>query len=85
MRCLDPPVSNRGHLVVIFCIEVSSSGIFLMYAWKYISWSNLSFKVFGIAFFHMSIKLIEGSSGIASYMIWVGDGGGGVDTRSTTF
>ena len=33
----------------------------------------------------MSIGLMEGGSGIHSCVILVGDGGGGVDTRSTTF
>ena len=33
----------------------------------------------------MSTRLVEGSSGIASCVIWVRDGGGGVDTKSTTF
>ena len=56
-----------------------------MYAWKSLSRSNLSFRVFGITFLHMSIGLMEGGSGIVSWVILVGDGGGGVDTRSTTF
>ena len=56
-----------------------------MYAWKSISWLNLSFKVFGLAFLHMSTRIMEGSFGISSCVIWVGDGGGGVDTRSTIF
>ena len=81
----DPPVSNRGILVVIFCTEVSNSGSFLMYAWKSLSRSNLSFRVSGISFLHMSVGLIDGSSGSVSCVILVGDGGGDVDTRSTTF
>ena len=52
-----------------------------MYAGKSQSWSNLSFKVFGIAFLHMSTGLMVGSCGIYSCVIWVGDGGGGVDTK----
>ena len=82
---LDPPTSNKGKLVVIFGNEVSSSGIFSIYIWKSLSWSNLSFKVSNIAFLHMSIGLMEGGAGNASCMILVRDGVGGVDTRSTTF
>ena len=85
MSSLDPPVSNRGALVVIFCTEVSNSGSFSMYTWKSLSWSNLSFKVSSIAFLHMSTRIIVGSYGISSCVIWVGDGGGGVETKSTTF
>ena len=85
MSYLDPPASNIGHLVVIFWIEVSSLGNLSMYAWKSLSWSNLSFRVSGIAFLHMSNGLMEGSCGIFSCVIWVGEGGGGVDTKSTIF
>ena len=69
MGSLDPPVSNIGTLVVIFCTEVSNSGNFLMYAWKSLSRLNLSFKVSGIAFLHMSTGLIEGSFGFSSSVI----------------
>ena len=72
----DPPVSNRGILVVIFCTEVSNSGSFLTYAWKSLSWSNLSLRVSGIAFLHMSTELIEGRSRSVSYVNLVGDGVG---------
>ena len=67
--CRDPPASNIGIFVVIFCIEVSNSGIFSMFAWKSLSRSNLSFRVSGIAFLHMSTGLMEGSFGISSYVI----------------
>ena len=83
MRFLDPLASINGHLVVILWKEVSSSGKFSMYAWKSQSWSNLSFKVSGIAVLHMSTGIMEGSFGISSCVIWVGDGGGGVDIKST--
>ena len=33
----------------------------------------------------MSTGLIVGSYGISSYVIWVRDGGGGVETKLTTF
>ena len=85
MSYFDPLASIRGHLVVIFWTEVSSSGNFSMYAWKSLSSSNLSFKVSGIAFLHMSTGLIVGRCGISSCVIWVRDGGGGVDTKSTMF
>ena len=68
-----------------FLTEVSSSSSFSIYAWRSMSQSNLSFKVFGIAFLHMSSGLMEGGYGISSCVILVGDEGGGVDTRSTTF
>ena len=83
MGSLDPPASNKGHLVVIFCTEVSNLGNFSMYTWKSLSQSNLSFKVSGIAFLHMSIGLMEGGFGIVSWVILVRDEGGGVDTRMT--
>ena len=82
---LDPPASNIGNLVVILRTEVSNLGSFSMSAWKYLSWLNISFRVFGIEFLHMSTGLMEGSFGIYSCVIWVRDGGGGVDTRSTIF
>ena len=82
---LDPPTLNKGALVERFCTEVSNSGNFSMYAWRSLSRSNFSFKVFDIAFLHMSSGLMEGGSGISSCVILVEDGGGGVDTRSTTF
>ena len=85
MSFLDPLASISIHLVVILWTEVSSSGNFLMYAWNPQSWSNLSFKVSDIAFLHMSIGIMEGSYGFSSCVIWVGDGGGGVDTKSTMF
>ena len=78
MGSLDPPTSNKGHLVVIFCTKVSNSGNFLMYAWKSLPRSNLSFRVFSIAFLHMSIGLMEGGAGSDSCMILVRDQGGGV-------
>ena len=56
-----------------------------MYTWRSLSQLNFSFKVSDIAFLHMSSGLMEGGSGISSCVILVGDGGGGVDTRSTTF
>ena len=85
MSFLDPLDSIRGHMVVIFWTEVSSLGNFSMYAWKSLSWLKCSFRVFDIASLHMSTGIMEGSCGISSYVIWVGDGGGGVDTRSTMF
>ena len=56
-----------------------------MNAWKSPSWSNLSFRVSGIAFLQMSTGLIVGICVVSSYVIWVGDGGGGVETKSTMF
>ena len=56
-----------------------------MDAWKSPSWSNLSFRVSGIAFLQMSTGLIVGICVVSSYVIWVGDGGGDIDTRSTMF
>ena len=56
-----------------------------MYAWKSLSWSNLSFRVSDIAFLHMSTRLMVGSYKISSCVIWVRYGGGGVDTKSTMF
>ena len=82
---LDPPTSNKGTLVESFCTEVSSSGSFSIYAWMSLLWLNFSFKVSDIAFLHMSSGLMESCSGISSCVILVRDGGGGVDTRSTTF
>ena len=56
-----------------------------MYAWKSPSWSNLSFRVFGIAFLQMSTGIMVGTCGLSSCVIWVGDGGGDVETKSTMF
>ena len=56
-----------------------------MYAWRSLSQSNFSFTVSDIEFLHMLSGLMESCSGISSCAILVGDRGGGVDTRSTTF
>ena len=56
-----------------------------MNSWKSPSWSNLSFRVFGIAFLQMLTSLMVSICVVSSCIIWVGDGGGGVDTRSTMF
>ena len=56
-----------------------------MYAWKSLSWLNLSFRVYGIAFLLMSTGIMVGICGLSSFVIWVGDGGGGVETKSTMF
>ena len=77
--------SINGHFVAIFWVDVNSSGSFLMNAWKSPSWSNRSFSVSGIAFLQMSTGLMVGSCGVSSCVIWVGDGGGGVETKSIIF
>ena len=64
---------------------MSSLGNFSMYAWKSPSWLNRSFSVFGIAFLQMSTELMVGICVVSSCVIWVGDGGGGVETKSTMF
>ena len=56
-----------------------------MNAWKSLSWSNHSFNFLGIAFLQISIILMVDIYGIYSYVIWVGDGSGGVETKSTIF
>ena len=56
-----------------------------MYAWKSPSWLNHSFSVSDIAFLQMSTGLMVGICGLSSYVIWVGDGGGGVGTKSIMF
>ena len=56
-----------------------------MNAWKLRSWLNLSFRVFGIAFLQMLTGLMVGTCGLYSCVIWVGYGGGGVETKSTMF
>ena len=71
--------------MVFLCTEVSNSSNFSIYAWKSLSWSNLSFRVSDIEFLHISTGLMEGSCGISSCVIWVRDRGGGVDTKSTIF
>ena len=56
-----------------------------MYALKSPSWLNRSFNVSSIAFLQMSIGIMVGICGLSSYVIWVGDGVGGVETKSTMF
>ena len=68
-----------------FCTDVNISGNFSMNAYKYLSLSNVSLIDSDITFLHKSSGLIECCSGTYSSVNFVGDGGGGVDTRSTMF
>ena len=80
-----PPTSKRGDFVNRFCTWVKITGNFYMYAWRSLSLSNFSFTASDIALLHKLSGLIKCYSGICSPVTFVGDGGGGIDTRSTTF
>ena len=84
-NCQDLPVSNRGALVDSFCTDVNISGNFSMNACRSLSLLNFVFTAFDIALLHKSSGLTKCFSGTCSSITFVGDGGGGVDTRSTTF
>ena len=56
-----------------------------MNACRSLSLSNFSFTASDITLFHKLSGLIESCSSANSSVTFVGDGGGGVDTRSTTF
>ena len=60
-------------------------GSFSMNSCKSMSLLNFSLTASNIEFLHKSSGLIECCSGACSLVTFVGDGGGGIDTRSTTF
>ena len=57
-------------------------GTLLMNCWRSTSLSTFSLSVFDIALLYKSVGLMFVDSGISSCIIWVGDRGGGVETKS---
>ena len=80
-----PLVVKRGAFVEILCADINMSGSFSMNACKSLSLSNFAFTAFDIALLHKSRGLTDYGAGTFSLVIFIGDGGGGVDTRSTMF
>ena len=64
---------------------MNNSRSFSINSWKLSSWWSLYFNVSNIAFLQMCIGLMVVGCGIYSYVIWVWDGSGGVETKSTIF
>ena len=56
-----------------------------MNAYRSLSLSTFSFTASDIALLHKLSGIIESGPGIFSSVTFVGDGGGGIDTRSTKF
>ena len=68
-----------------FYTDVNISGSFSMNACKSLSLSNFAFTSFDITLLHKSRGLTDCGAGTYSLVIFIDDGGGGIDKRSTTF
>ena len=80
-----PPVMKRGAFIEILCADINMSGSFSMNAYKYLSLSNFAFTASVIRLLHKSRGLTDCGAGTCSSVIFIGDGGGGIDTRSMMF
>ena len=80
-----PLVVKRGAFVKIFYANVNNPGSFSIKSYKSLSLWNFSLTSSNITVLHKSRGLTDCGVGICSLVIFVSDGGGGVDTRSTTF
>ena len=78
-----PSTMKRGAFVDIFWANVNNSSSFSMNAYKSLSLSNFAFTSSDITLLHKLRGLTDCSAGTCSSVIFVGDGDGGVDTRST--
>ena len=58
------------------------SGSLLMNCWRSTSLSIISLSVSDIALLHKLTRLMLVNTGMFSCIIWVGEGGGGVETKS---
>ena len=80
-----PLVVKRGAFVEIFYADVNNLGSFSIKSYKSLSLSNFAFTFSDITVLHRSRGMTDYGAGTCSSVIFIGDGGGGIDTRSTTF
>ena len=76
-------IDSMSLRAVEICWDLrNKSGNLLINCWRSTSLSTLSLSVSDIALLHKLAGLMVVNTGIFSCIIWVGEGGGGVETKS---